>query len=78
MNLYAYSLFWILYFDASLIKIGACVGLLFISRLGVHMRYVIRIHFVGSNNVAEYEALVNGLRITIELRVRRLDVQDDL
>jgi len=42
------------------------------------MRYVIRIHFVGSNNVAEYEALVNGLRITIELRVRRLDVQDDL
>ena len=36
--------------------------------------YVIQIHFVASNNVAEYEALVNGLRITIELGVRRLDV----
>ena len=35
--------------------------------LGVRMRYAIRIHFLVSNNVAEYEALVNGLRIAIEL-----------
>jgi len=28
------------------------------------MRYVIRIHFAASNNVAEYEALVNSLKIT--------------
>jgi len=49
--------------------------LLFVSPLGVHMRYVIRIHFVVSNNVAEYEALINGLRIAIELGVRRLDVR---
>ena len=52
-------------------------GLLFISPLGVHMRYVIRIHFATSNNVAEYEALVNGLKIAIELGVRRLDVRGD-
>jgi ribonuclease HI len=50
-------------------KMGAGAGLLFISPLGFHMRYVIQIHFVASNNVAEYEALVNGLRIAIELRV---------
>jgi hypothetical protein len=30
-----------------------------------------------SNNVAEYEALVNGLRIAIELGVRRLDARGD-
>jgi hypothetical protein len=41
------------------------------------MRYVIRLHFIASNNVAEYEALVNGLRITIELGVRHLDVHGD-
>ena len=41
------------------------------------MRYVIRIHFVVSNNFAEYEALVNGLRITVELGVRCLDVRGD-
>jgi len=58
-------------------KTGAGAGLLFISPLGVHMRYVIRIHFATSNNVAEYEALVNGLKIAIELGVRRLDVRGD-
>jgi ribonuclease HI len=38
------------------------------------VRYVLRLHFPASNNVAEYEALVNGLRITVELGVRRLDL----
>ena len=66
-----------MYFDGSLMKTGAGVGLLFISPLGVHMRYMIRLHFAASNNTAEYEALVNGLRITIELGVRRLDVRGD-
>jgi hypothetical protein len=52
---------WTMYFDGSLIKMGAGAGLLFISPLGVHMRYIIRLHFPTSNNVAEYEALVTGL-----------------
>jgi hypothetical protein len=64
---------WSMYFDGSLMKIGAGAGLLFISPLGKHLRYVLRLHFPASNNVAEYEALVNGLRIAIELGVRRLD-----
>jgi ribonuclease HI/transposase InsO family protein len=50
---------------------------LFVSPLGKHLRYVIRLHFPASNNVAEYEALVNGLRIAIELGVRRLDARGD-
>jgi ribonuclease HI len=45
--------------------------------LGVHLRYVIRLHFAASNNMAKYEALVNGLRMAIELGVRRLDVRGD-
>ena len=68
---------WTMYFDRSLMKTEAGAGLLFVSPLGVHMRYVIRIHFAASNNVAEYEALVNGLKIAIELAVRRLDVRGD-
>jgi len=66
-----------MYFDGSLMMTGVRAGLLFISPLGVHMRYVIRIHFAASNNVAEYEALVNGLKIATELGVRRLDVRGD-
>jgi ribonuclease HI len=66
-----------MFFDGSLMKTGAGVGLLFISPLGKHLRYVLRLHFSASNNVAEYEALVNGLRIAIELGVRRLDARGD-
>jgi ribonuclease HI len=68
---------WTMYFDGSLMKTGAGAGLLFISPLGKHLRYVLRLHFLVSNNVAEYEALVNGLRIAIELGVRRLDDRGD-
>jgi ribonuclease HI len=64
-----------MYFDGSLMKIGAGAGLLFISPLGKHVRYVMRLHFPVSNNVAEYEALVNGLRIAVELGVQRLDAR---
>jgi len=63
-----------MYFNGSLMKTGVGAGLLFVSPLGIHMRYIIRIHFAASNNIAEYEALVNGLKISIELGVRRLDV----
>ena len=41
------------------------------------MRYMVRLHFPSSNNTAEYEALINGLRIAIELGIRRLDVRGD-
>jgi hypothetical protein len=54
---------WTMYFDGSLMKTGAGAGLLFISPLGKHLRYVLCLHFPASNNVAEYEALVNGLCI---------------
>jgi ribonuclease HI len=69
---------WTMFFDGSLMKTGAGAGLLFISPLGKHLRYVLHLHFPASNNVAEYKALVNGLRITIELGVRRLDARGDL
>jgi ribonuclease HI len=68
---------WTMYFDGSLMKTGAGTGLLFVSPLGKHLRYVLRLHFLASNNVAEYEALVNGLRITVELGVRCLDARGD-
>jgi hypothetical protein len=68
---------WTMYFDGSLIKIGAGAGLLFISPFGKHLRYVLRLHFLASNNVVEYEALVNGLRIAIELGVWCLDARGD-
>jgi hypothetical protein len=54
---------WTMYFDGSLMKAGAGAGLLFILPLGIHMRYMIRLHFAASNNVVDYEALVNGSQL---------------
>ena len=41
------------------------------------LRYAIRLHFSASNNVAEYEALINGLRIAIDLGAMGLYVRGD-
>ena len=66
---------WTMYFDGSVMKTGAGAGLLFISPLGDHMRYVIRLHFPATNNMAEYEALLSGLCIAIELGIKCLDIR---
>jgi probable phosphoglycerate mutase len=58
-------------------KTRAGTGLLFISPLGEHMRYAVRLHFPASNNMAEYEALLCGLRIAIETVIKCLDVRGD-
>ena len=55
-------------------KKGAGAGLVFMSPLGVCIRYMVCLHFPSSNNVAEYEALINGLCIAIELGIRCLNV----
>jgi ribonuclease HI len=68
---------WALYFDGSVMKPGVGAGLLFISPLGEHMRYKVRLHFSASNNMAQYEALLCGLRIAIETGIKRLDVRGD-
>ena len=53
--------YWTTYLDGSLMKKGTDAGLVFISPLKVCMRYMVRLHFPSSNNVAKYEALINGL-----------------
>ena len=50
-----------MYFDGSVMKTDAGAGLLFVSPLGEHMRYVVCLYFPASNNMAEYEALLSGL-----------------
>ena len=69
--------YWTMYLDGSLMKKGACAGLVFVSPLGVRMRYMVHLHFPSSNNVAKYEALINGIRIAIELGIRCLDIRGD-
>ncbi|KAK1646114.1 hypothetical protein QYE76_063919 [Lolium multiflorum] len=39
---------------------------------GDRLDYVLQIHFAASNNVAEYEALIHGLKLAKEIGVRRI------
>ena len=58
-----------MYFDGLLMKKRASVGLVFVSPLKVCMKYMVRIHFPASNNVVEYEELINALCIIVELSI---------
>jgi ribonuclease HI len=58
-----------MYFDGSFTLNRARGGIVPISPKGDWLLYVIQLHFYVTNNVAEYEALINGMRITAELRV---------
>ena len=64
--------YWTIYFDGSVMAPGSGAGVVLISSDGSRLRYTIRLHFLASNNAAEYEALINGLRIAIELGAMRL------
>ena len=66
-----------MYFDGSIMAPGSGAGVVLISPDGSRLRYAIHLHFSASNNAAEYEALINGLRIAIELGATRLYVHGD-
>jgi ribonuclease HI len=68
---------WVMYFEGSLKLEGAGAGVLLISPKGEQLNYVLQIFWKVSNNEAEYEALVHGLRLAISLGIKRLLVYGD-
>jgi ribonuclease HI len=68
---------WKMYFDGSL-KLGrAGASILFISLEGKQLKYVLQILWQATNNEAEYEALIHGLRIVTSLEIKWLIVYGD-
>ncbi|XP_073358119.1 uncharacterized protein [Aegilops tauschii subsp. strangulata] len=65
---------WTMFFDGSKMSNGSGVEVILVSPRGDKLSYVLRIHFDSSNNEAEYEALLYGLRMAISLSVRPLMV----
>jgi len=66
-----------MYFDGSVMAPGSGAGVVLISSDGSRLLYMICLHFIASNNAAEYEALINGLRITVELGATQLYVHGE-
>jgi ribonuclease HI len=66
-----------MYFGGSLKLDGGGARVLLISPKGEQLKYVFQIMFKVSNNEAEYEALLHGLRLAVSLGIKRLLVYDD-
>ncbi|GFZ05203.1 hypothetical protein Acr_17g0007750 [Actinidia rufa] len=68
---------WILFVDGSSNQHGCGAGLVIQAPSGEQMEYAIRMGFKATNNEAEYEALLAGLRVATELGAQSLDIFSD-
>jgi len=71
------SLFWTLYFDGSLSNDGTRAGCILIIPKGEKTMIACRLEFECTNNIAEYESLVQGLYKAISLNFKYLQVLGD-
>jgi ribonuclease HI len=60
---------WVIYYYGSYTLKGVGVGVILIPPEGDMLKYAIQIEFPTTNNIAEYEGLVTGLRLAKELSI---------
>ena len=64
---------WTMHFDGSKLFGGYGAGVVLTSPKGDKLSYVLQIHFEPCmNNIAEYEALLHGLKVAKEMGIRRI------
>jgi ribonuclease HI len=68
---------WKFYFDGSRAEQGAGVGIILESPQGVKTQLAFRVEKVCSNNQVEYEALVLGLEILLQMGIRNVEIFGD-
>ncbi|GJR65017.1 reverse transcriptase domain-containing protein [Tanacetum coccineum] len=68
---------WILFTDGSSCVDGSGAGLILTNPEGMEFTYALRFEFTATNNEAEYEALIAGLRIAARMGVRNLEANVD-
>jgi ribonuclease HI len=68
---------WSLYFDGSKSKEGAGAGCIIIDPAGNKTLLACRLEFECTNNIAEYEALIQGLRKSLDMHIQNLIVFSD-
>ena len=69
--------FWELYVDGSSSEQKAGAGIMLISPEGHKILSALRFEFKATNNEAEYEALLAGLRLALEVRAERIRIYSD-
>ena len=66
-----------MHFDGSKMLAGLGAGVVLTSPTGDTVQYVLQILYTDSNNAAEYEALLHGLRMAVSMGIQRLEVHGD-
>ncbi|GKC14277.1 reverse transcriptase domain-containing protein [Tanacetum coccineum] len=66
---------WTLFTDGSSCVDGSGAGLILTSSEGKEFTYALRFQFTASNNEAEYEELIAGLRIAAQMGVRNVNAK---
>ena len=64
-------------FDGASKALGKGIGVVIISLEGCHTSFTSRLCFDFTNNMAEYEACILGLKASIDLRIKFLSVFGD-
>ena len=70
-------LLWLLFVDGASSSQGSGVGIVLIPPNGEALEYSMRFAFPSTNNVAEYEALIAGMKLVQELEVTQLIAHSD-
>ncbi|XP_027158424.1 uncharacterized protein LOC113760048 [Coffea eugenioides] len=68
---------WVLFVDGTSSKEGSGAGLLLISPTEEELTYALRFDFLASNNEAEYETLLTGLRVAHQMGITAIKVRSD-
>ena len=68
---------WNIYVDGSSNKIGSGAGVIIESNLGTQLELSLKFGFSASNNQAEYEALLAGLKLAREVGAQKLNIYSD-
>ncbi|KAL0428070.1 UNVERIFIED_CONTAM: hypothetical protein Slati_2981800 [Sesamum latifolium] len=68
---------WKMYFDGASHKEGTDAGVVFVTSEGEVLAYSFTLMQNYSNNVAEYQALIFGLEMTVDIKQQDLKVYGD-
>nr|GEX29072.1 reverse transcriptase domain-containing protein [Tanacetum cinerariifolium] len=68
---------WILFTDGSSCVDGSGAGLIIMNSEGMEFTYALRFRFSATNNEAEYEALIAGLRIASQMGIQNLQAKGE-
>ena len=68
---------WRVFVDGALSAIGAGAGIVIVTPEGIRLEHSFRLGFKASNNEAEYEALLVGLKIVLGMCARDIEAYSD-